>query len=57
MLGNKALECFTYSALYDDDAEFLRRYGEPDRAAWMGRYYASEDKATHALARLKLLTK
>jgi hypothetical protein len=55
VLGNKGQPCFIYSALYDDDEEFLRRYGEPSRARWMLAHYATEPTATTARTRLQLL--
>lgn len=57
MLGNKSPECFIYSGLHDSDDEFLRRYGEPVRASWMISHYRDHNEATHAVARLTLLTR
>jgi hypothetical protein len=55
VLGQKGLECFTWSAAHDDDAEFLRRYGEPDRARWMLDWHGADPAAAAACARLSAL--
>jgi len=55
VLGHKSLECFVYSATYDTDEEFLRRYGDIYRANWMQRYHGPDPAAAAALARLKSL--
>ena len=47
VLGGKAAECFIWSAAHDEDAEFVQRYGEPLRAAWMIKRYR-EDPACAA---------
>ena len=56
MLGGKAPECFVWSAAHDDDAEFLRRYGEPVRARWMLEYHANDPNTAGARQRLASLT-
>ena len=57
VLGGKGASCFGWSAAYDDDEEFLRRYGEPARARWMLAYHANDLRLTAACRRLRKLTK
>jgi len=57
VLGNKGAECFAWSAAHDDDAEFLRRYGEPERAKFMLSFHAGDPAAAAACLRLSVLTK
>lgn len=57
-LGGKHSECFAYSAAYDSDEEFLRRYaGTPDRVKFMLEFHADDDTTAIARERLALLTK
>lgn len=52
VLGHKALACFLWSAEHDDDAEFLRRYGEPTRAKFMLEFHGLEKTACLRLLNL-----
>jgi hypothetical protein len=56
VLGNKGAECFAWSAAHDDDAEFLRRYGDPQRAIFMLSFHAGDPATRDARKRLKTLT-
>lgn len=55
VLGNKALECFNWSAEHDSDEEFLRRYGATGRPEQMQRLHGNDPDAKAALLRLSKL--
>lgn len=57
VVGNKALECFTWSAAHDDDAEFVRRYGAEGRLEMLRTMHGDVPAAQAGLQRLtQLLT-
>lgn len=57
MIGEKAAECFIWSAAHDDDAQFLHRYaGSPERIAFMLSWHQDADTQA-ARERLETLTK